>query len=250
MQIGGHLTTVTRRMPAVWCEMDQQLSRDSIDSNLRIFIADDHPVVLSGLKALLATEPNFEIVGEASDGPTALQLAIELQPDVALFDLSMPGLNGIEIIKKYLAAHPKARVVVVSVQEDAVNLRRLLKLGVSGYILKRSATAALIRGIHAVASGGIYLDPAIAVQAVNRVVTTVPPGSETNVISLLSSRELQVLRLASVGDSSKVISAKLQVGPKSVETYKARGMQTLGFTKRIELIRFAISAGWLEQKEF
>jgi DNA-binding NarL/FixJ family response regulator len=226
--------------------MDQKVSRRSSASTLRIFIADDHPVVLSGMKVLLAAESNFEIVGEACDGPTALRRAVELEPDVAVFDLSMPGLHGIEVIQKYLTARPRARVVVVSVQEDGVNLRRLLKLGVAGYILKRSATDELIRGIHAVAKGGVYLDPAVAGQAVGRVVQAAPASVETSVISQLSTRELEVLRLASVGHSNKVISAKLQVGPKSVETYKARAMDKLGFTNRVELIRFALSMGWLE----
>lgn len=229
--------------------MDQRLARRSSASTLRIFIADDHPVVLSGMKMLLAAEHDFEIVGEANDGPTALRRAIELQPDVAVFDLSMPGLYGMEVIQKYLAARPKARVLVVSVQEDGANLRRLLKLGVAGYILKRSATDELIRGIHAVARGGVYLDPAIAVHAVGRLVQSATPNVETDVISQLSTRELEVLRLASVGHSNKVISAKLQVGPKSVETYKARAMDKLGFTNRVELIRFALGMGWLENAD-
>lgn len=218
-------------------------------SHLRIFIADDHPLVLSGMKALLAGEPEFEIVGEASDGPTALRRAIELKPDVAVFDLSMPGLNGIEVIRKLFLAHPEARVLVITVHEDGANLRRLLKMGVAGYVLKRSATEELVRGIHAVAKGGIYLDPGIAGQAVGRVAQTVSDSLEADMLSHLSTRELEVLQLAAVGHSNKVISAKLEVGPKSVETYKARAMEKLGFTNRVELIRFAQSMGWLESHD-
>jgi DNA-binding NarL/FixJ family response regulator len=229
--------------------MDETLSKRKNTSTVRIFIADDHPVVLSGMKMLLATEPDFEIVGEACDGPSALRRALELEPDVAVFDLSMPGLHGIEVVQKYLAARPKARVLVVTVHEDGANLRRLLKLGVAGYILKRSATDELVRGIHAVARGGLYLDPAVAGQAVGRVVHDVPATVESSAISQLSSRELEVLRLASVGFSNKVISAKIQVGPKSVETYKARAMDKLGLTNRVELIRFALTMGWLESSE-
>lgn len=236
-------------IPVMVRTMDHRLAKRSCASTLRIFIADDHPVVLSGMKTLLAAEPDFEIIGEASDGPTALRRAIELQPDVAVFDLSMPGLYGVEVIQKYFAAHPKARVIVVSVQEDGANLRRLLKLGVAGYILKRSATDELIRGIHAVARGGVYLDPAIAAHALGRVVHAVAPNVETSAISQLSTRELEVLRLASVGHSNKVISARLQVGPKSIETYKARAMDKLGFTNRVELIRFALGMGWLENAD-
>jgi DNA-binding NarL/FixJ family response regulator len=213
---------------------------------LRIFIADDHPLILSGMKTLLATDPEIELVGEAVDGPSALRRAIELDPDVAVFDLSMPGLNGIEVIQKLLAVRPHARVLVVSVHEDGANLRRLLKMGVAGYILKRSATEELVRGIHAVATGGIYLDPAIAGQAVGRLAQIASDNFESGGFSQLSAREKEVLQLAAVGHSNKVISAKLEVGPKSVETYKARAMEKLGFTNRVDLIRFAQSMGWLE----
>lgn len=198
---------------------------------------------------LVAEDPELELVGEANDGPKALRRAIELRPDVAVFDLSMPGMNGIDVTEKYLEAQPKARVLVLSVHEDGAYLRRLLKMGVGGYILKRSATDELIRGIHAVAAGGLYLDPAIAGRAIGRGVQQVSIDSETSPISELSTRELEVLRLASVGHSNKVISAKLQVGSKSVETYKARAMDKLGFTNRVELIRFALSMGWLESAE-
>jgi DNA-binding NarL/FixJ family response regulator len=223
-----------------------RIVKQSAASPWRIFIADDHPLILSGMKTLLATDPNFKLVGEAADGPTALRRAIDLDPDVAVLDLSMPGLEGTEVIEKLFAVRPNARVVVVSVHEDGLNLRRLLKMGVAGYILKRSATEELIRGIHAVANGGVYLDPAIAGQAVGRPEQTAPDNFKSGCLSHLSSREMEVIQLAAVGHSNKDISAKLAVGPKSVETYKARAMEKLGFASRVDLIRFALSMGWLE----
>ncbi|KPG00111.1 response regulator transcription factor [Rhodopseudomonas palustris] len=220
--------------------MDQQAP-----SRLRVFLADDHPVVLSGMKALVAGDPAIEIVGEASDGPNALRRAIELRPDVAVLDLSMPGLNGIEVARKFLAACPECRVLVLTVHEDGAYLRQLLDLGVSGYVLKRSATDELIRGIHAVGTGGIYLDPAIAGRAIGRTAPHIQNGDEHSAVSDLSTREIEVLRLAAVGHSNKTIAAKLQIGAKSVETYKARGMAKLGFHNRVEVVRFALSMGWL-----
>lgn len=227
--------------------MDRNVIKQSCSPRLRIVIADDHPLVLSGMKTLLATDPEFELVGEASDGPNALRRVIDCDPDVAVFDLSMPGLNGIEVIQKLFSVRPQARVLVVSVHEDGANLRRLLKMGVAGYILKRSATEELIRGIHAVAKGGIYLDPAIAGHAVGRLAQMETDSIEGGALSHLSTREMEVLQLAAVGHSNKVISAKLEVGLKSVETYKARAMDKLGFTSRVDLIRFALSMGWLER---
>ncbi|MBB1093214.1 response regulator [Rhodopseudomonas pseudopalustris] len=220
--------------------MDQQTP-----TRLRVFLADDHPVVLSGMKALVAGDPAIEIVGEASDGPNALRRAIELKPDVAVLDLSMPGLNGIEVARKFLAACPECRVLVLTVHEDGAYLRQLLDLGVSGYVLKRSATEELIRGIHAVGSGGIYLDPAIAGRAIGRAAPHASDSEEHSAVSELSTREIEVLRLAAVGHSNKTIAAKLQIGAKSVETYKARGMAKLGFHNRVEVVRFALSMGWL-----
>lgn len=217
-------------------------------SPVRVFLADDHPVVLSGMKALIVADASLELVGEAQDGPTALRRASELQPDVAVLDLSMPGLNGIDVARKLLAACPQCRVLVLTVHEDGAYLRQVLELGVAGYVLKRSATEELNRGIHAVAAGGLYLDPAIAGRAVGR--HRVPQAQklgEVDSVSELSPREIEVLRLAAVGHSNKTIAAKLQIGAKSVETYKARAMSKLGFRSRVELIRFALSKGWLSE---
>jgi DNA-binding NarL/FixJ family response regulator len=217
-------------------------------SPVRVFLADDHPVVLSGMKALIAADANLELIGEAQDGPTALRRASELQPDVAVLDLSMPGLNGIDVARKLLAACPQCRVLILTVHEDGAYLRQVLELGVAGYVLKRSATEELNRGIHAVAAGGLYLDPAIAGRAVGR--HRVPQAQklgEIDGVSELSPREIEVLRLAAVGHSNKTIAAKLQIGAKSVETYKARAMSKLGFRSRVELIRFALSKGWLSE---
>lgn len=217
-------------------------------SPVRVFLADDHPVVLSGMKALIVADASLELVGEAQDGPTALRRASELQPDVAVLDLSMPGLNGIDVARKLLAACPQCRVLVLTVHEDGAYLRQVLELGVAGYVLKRSATEELNRGIHAVAAGGLYLDPAIAGRAVGR--HRVPQAhklGEIDGVSELSPREIEVLRLAAVGHSNKTIAAKLQIGAKSVETYKARAMSKLGFRSRVELIRFALSKGWLSE---
>lgn len=221
--------------------MDQQSP-----SRLRVFIADDHPVVLSGMKALVADDPGLEVVGEASDGPNAVRRATELKPDVAVLDLSMPGLNSIEVVRKFLVACPDCRVLVLTVHEDGGYLQQLLDLGVAGYVLKRSATDELIRGIHAVGSGGIYLDPAMACRATGRTTPHLQNSDEHhNVVSELSTREIEVLRLAAIGHSNKIIAAKLQIGAKSVETYKARGMAKLGFHNRVEVVRFALSMGWL-----
>lgn len=126
---------------------------------LRVFLADDHPLVLRGMKMLIADDAGLELVGDAADGPSALKRAIELKPDVAVLDLWMPGLRGLDVARQFLSACPRSRVMVLTVHEDAAYLRKVLQFGITGYILKRSATEELARGIHAVAAGGLYLDP-------------------------------------------------------------------------------------------
>src|SRR5215469_514803 len=128
----------------------------------RIIIADDHPLILDGLKALLQDDPTVHVVGEAFDGQSALKLAAELKPDVMILDLSMPGINGVRVAQALRVQSPTCKVLVLSVHEDRAYLRRLLELGVSGYVLKRSASEQLITAIRSVAVGGVYLAPEIA----------------------------------------------------------------------------------------
>ncbi len=212
---------------------------------LRAFLADDHPLVLEGIRALILADAGIELVGEARDGPTALRRAIDLRPDVAVLDLSMPGLNGIEVARKLLEACPQCRVLILTVHEDGAYLRQLLELGVAGYVLKRSATEELRRAIHAVADGGTYLDPSIAARAIGRSNGGHQATAADGAVADLSPREIEVLRLTAIGHSNKSIANTLRIGVKSVDTYKARAMEKLGFRSRVEVIRFALSKGWL-----
>jgi two-component system, NarL family, invasion response regulator UvrY len=127
---------------------------------IRVFLADDHPLVLAGLKRLLLTDEAFELVGEAINGAVALDRAIELRPDVLVLDLWMPGLNGFDVGRRFLSACPTSRVVVLTALENEFFLRRVVEKGLSGFVLKRSATDQLLQAIHAVAAGRVYLDAA------------------------------------------------------------------------------------------
>lgn len=209
---------------------------------LRLFLADDHPVVLAGIRRLIAEEPGLEIVGEAIDGPTALAQATELNPDIVILDISMPGLNGLQVAERLRAARPNCRILILTVHEERAYLRRLLELGVSGYLLKRSAADELIRAIEAVGRGGVYLDPAIAALAVGSAERA--GGGEPEPAEL-SRRESEVLRLTACGHSTKSTASELGIGVKSVETYKSRAMEKLGLRNRVELVRFALGRGWL-----
>jgi len=211
---------------------------------IRVLMVDDHPVVLAGLKALVGADPDFAIVGEARDGRTALRMAIQLVPDVVVMDISLPEMNGIELAAALRAERPECRVLVLTVHEERAYLRQVIELGVGGYLLKRSAADELPRAIHAVAAGGMYLDPAIAGKVVGRLA----PGAaqpHAGQAADLSERETDVLRLIAGGHSNKAISARLNISVKTVETYKARAMEKLGFHSRVDVVRYAAEQGWL-----
>ena len=210
---------------------------------LRVLVADDHPVVLAGIRALLNRNPGVEIIGEAHDGRTALQMAIELQPSILVLDFSMPDLNGVEVTKRLLAERPHSKVIVLTVHEDRSYLRKLIEVGAVGYVLKRSAADDLLRAIQAVAAGGVYLDPSIAGHAIDRTPNRLK--ETTNGRAELSEREVEVLRLTAVGHSNKAIANILRISVKSVETYKARAMAKLGFRSRVELVGYSVEKGWL-----
>jgi DNA-binding NarL/FixJ family response regulator len=211
---------------------------------VRILMIDDHPIVLAGLKALVAADPDLTIVGEASDGRTGLRLALQLVPDVVVLDISLPDMNGTEVAVAMRAQRPAPHMLVLTVHEESAYLREFMELGVSGYLLKRSAADELLRAIHTVASGGMYLDPAVAGKLVAGLTrrNIHPQAGQT---SDLSERETDVLRLIARGYSNQAISARLNISAKAVATYKARAMEKLSFHSRVDVMRYASDHGWL-----
>lgn len=212
---------------------------------IRVLMADDHPILLAGLQALVGADPTLQIVGEARDGHAALELALELRPDVIVLDISMPGMNGIEVTRALRERWPDARILVLTVHEDRAYLWQLLEAGVAGYLLKRSAADELTRALHAIHTGGVYLDPSVAAHVVYRLAQTGTRGSVA--ASELSERETEVLHGVARGHSNKEIAARCQISVKTVETYKARAMEKLGLRSRAELVRFAAEQGWLAE---
>jgi DNA-binding NarL/FixJ family response regulator len=209
---------------------------------LRLLLVDDHAVVRQGLRALLADDPRFEVVGEASEGEAAIATAKATQPDIVVMDISLPGMNGIQTTKRLKAQQPDARVVALTVHEEGGYLRSLLDAGASGYVLKRSAASELVRALEVVADGGTYLDPGITSQLVGRLVRTAP---HVGPAPMLSERESEVVRLVAQGYSNKEIASKLEVSVKTVETYRYRAVDKLGLRTRADLVRYAVERGWL-----
>lgn len=214
-------------------------------TKVRIILADDHPIVLDGLRNLVRAESDFELVGEAASGLAALKVIRDKRPDVAVLDISMPELNGIVVCRRLTAELPELRVLVLTLHEDRAYLNQALEAGARGYILKRSAVENLVRGIRAVMVGGTYLDPAIAGRANDGKRAHTGPASNRRAAPALTDRETDVLKMAALGFTNKEIASRLDVGVKSVETYKARGLDKLGLRTRAELVRYASAQGWL-----
>lgn len=212
-------------------------------SKIRVVLADDHPVVLAGIKALIQTAPEMELVGEATDGRSALALIKSAAPDVAVIDVSMPEINGVELAKRVSDEAVGVKILVLTVHEDRAYTQQLLSAGARGYLLKRSAADELVRAIRAVFSGGVYVDPAIAAKVLNSSIADSPTAAGVG----LSEREEEVLKLAAQGFTNKEAAARLDLSIKTVETYKARAGEKLGLRTRADIVRYGAARGWLDE---
>ncbi|MBI4497794.1 MAG: response regulator transcription factor [Chloroflexi bacterium] len=213
---------------------------------LRVILADDHGVLRAGLRALLDEQADLEVVGEAETAETAVRLAEELRPDVAVVDVRMPG-DGLVAARRMKQEHPELAVLILSQYDDPAYVHRALSAGASGYALKHSSGQELLLAIRAVARGGVYVHPEVA-----RVLVEQPWGPRQRKLlapaQLLSEREAQVLRLAALGHTTEQIAAYLFLSIRTVETYKRRGMDKLGLTGRAALVRYALEHGLLEEE--
>jgi DNA-binding NarL/FixJ family response regulator len=191
---------------------------------IRILIADDHGVVAEGLKHLVEAEADMEVVACVGDGREAVQLARDVQPDVVLMDLSMPELNGADATRAILQRDPKCRVIVLSMYAQREYVRRALKAGAAGYVVKRSAAKEVVEAIRAVHAGQRYLSPRVA----DVVLEDYSDDKQDDPLARLSAREREVLQLLAEGRTGAEIAQRLSLSQKTVETYRARLVEKLG----------------------
>ncbi|GAB4528362.1 MAG: response regulator transcription factor [Anaerolineales bacterium] len=210
----------------------------------RVFLADDHAVLRSGLRLLLSQSPQIEVVGEADNGLETIRQVESLQPDLILLDLSMPRLGGLEALPTLRRLAPQARVLVLTMHNDPQYLHEALRHGAAGYLLKQAADSELLTAIEAIMRGEVYVHSSLTRVLLDDLLPASQYEAE-DVWLTLSQRERDVLQLSALGYTSAEIAEHLSISSKTVDTYRARGMEKLGIKTRAALVRFAIQRGLL-----
>ncbi len=210
---------------------------------LKILLVDDHQTVREGIKLLVNSQADMEVIGEAGDGEIAIEMAKTLKPDVIIMDISMPRLNGLMATKQLRAANSDVKILTLSRHTDDGYLQQLLAAGVNGYVLKQSAPTHLISAVREIASNKSYLDPALAKRVIDGFSGRSALRGEGTIE--LSNRESEVVRLIALGYSNKEIAAKLSLSVKTIEAHKTNSMRKLGMSGRIDIVHYAILQGWM-----
>jgi DNA-binding NarL/FixJ family response regulator len=213
-------------------------------AKIRVLIADDHAILREGLRALLSTTADIDVIGEAADGHEAIERVRALRPDVVIMDAAMPGLGGLEATLELRRTDPDIKIVVLTQYEDREYIRRFLQAGVSGYLLKKSAGKELASAIRAASRGGLVLDPEVAKEALREPVPQTGPGAGgSSRYDALTDREKQVLKLVAEGRSNKEVAELLDISVKTAMSHREHIMEKLGLHSRTELIKFALREG-------
>jgi len=205
-----------------------------------ILLADDHAIVRQGLKLILSSHADLQVVGEAANGREAVELAGKLRPDIVLLDVQMPELNGIEATRQMVAANPRIRILVLSMHKEAVYVREILRAGARGYILKDAIDTELLSALRSVANGDGYISPAVSGALNDKVKDLNDP------VGLLSAREREVLLLIADGKTNKEIATRLNLSVYTVDSHRGKIMEKLNLHSAGELVRFAIKNGLVD----
>ena len=212
-------------------------------TRLKLLLAEDHVLVRDGLKRLINAQADMEVIAEAEDGVRAVRVAQELMPDVALVDVSMPGLDGAQVTQLITASCPRVKVIALTRHDDGSFVRRLLDAGAAGYVRKQSASTELIRAIRAVAAGEQYVDSGI--RGLSAVPSRSDPAAPATTVAELTPDEEQVLRLIALGHSHKEIGTRLSLEVERVLAIRATATSKTGASSRVAVVRYAETRGWL-----
>ena len=209
-----------------------------MSKKVTIVLVDDHAVVRAGVRRLLEQEALFDVIGEAESGEKAYHMFGELKPDVMVMDLSMPGMGGLEAIRRILMRHERARILVLTMHEDLSFANQALKLGAKGYLIKNTLGDDLVKSIQTVSRGEVFLSDEIAKKMAMQSLS-----GEQDPIHELSAREFEIFRLLAEGLEIDAIAATLNISSKTVSNYQTMIKQKLNINTPVELIRYAIKAG-------
>jgi DNA-binding NarL/FixJ family response regulator len=211
----------------------------------RIVIVDDHPLFRKGLEELIHSDGAFAVCGEAGNAAEAMEVTRKLNPDLAIVDLSLPGANGIELIKNIRAEFPKLPILVLSMHDESLYAVRALRAGADGYVMKHEAMANVIQAVREILNGRPYLSPAMAAQVITKFAHRRAEG-ETDAVERLSDRELEILELIGKGNDMRQIAKLLHLSPKTVETHRAHIKEKFNLKDSREVTRFALQ--WLSAR--
>jgi len=209
---------------------------------ISVLLTDDHVLVRSGIKRLLEDSKQVQIIGEADSGEDSIRLAQELEPDVIMMDVNMPGIGGVEACRRILQRNPEQKIIVLTVHNEKTFPKRMLEIGAKGYLTKECGVDEMLTAIRQVYNGGAYIAPSIAQQ----LALSLLPGNENNPIDRLSRREFQVMLMISHGLTNAEISDKLCLSPKTISTYRLRLLDKLGAQNEVDLIKIAVEQGIVE----
>ncbi len=210
-----------------------------------VVLADDHPIVRQGLRTLLEQDAFCQVVGEATDGLTAIDLIAELRPDLAILDVQMPDLDGLEVARRVATVSPETRVIMLSMHSDEPYVLDALRYGALGYVLKGSATTDLVDAVRAVTAGQRFLSAPLAGRALDAYARAADTERPPDRYDLLTSREREVLQLAAQGLTNAEIGDRLSISPRTAETHRANFLRKLGIQSQTDLVRFAANRGLL-----
>jgi two-component system, NarL family, response regulator NreC len=212
-------------------------------AKLRLLLGDDHLLLLHGLKKILEEKPEWQVVGEAADGREAVRLAVGLSPEVAVLDIGMPLLNGIEATRQIVKRVPDCRVLILSMHSDEVYITRAIQAGAKGFLLKDAADKDLISGIGAVAAGKTFFSHVVAQSMLDDYMRRVANDTAKDSFDLLSEREREILQLIAEGHSNKDVALMLSISPATVETHRSHILEKLDVHNTAELVLYAVRRG-------
>ena len=213
------------------------------EKKITILLVDDHKVLREGLRALLESEEDMTVIGEADTGSQAIQLSIELKPEIVVLDIGLPDMNGIDALRAIREKNKKSKIIVLSMYSHREVVMQAIEAGCAGYVPKSTAHTSLLDAIHAVMRGERFLHPTAATALVSSITRELSPIEK---FEQLSSREQEVLKQLALGFNSREIGEQLQVSSKTVETYRERIMEKLNMEHRSDLVRFALQVGLLD----